>query len=88
MCLELGYCGANILLGTSLGTENGSWVIIMTSINYFYVAPGDASPGVGYSVGSGISDGKADPSHQFYSFGIVSGVLSRLSKRCTVRCPA
>lgn len=50
---------------------------------YFYVTPGDASPGVGYSVGSGISDGKANPSHQFYSFGIVSGVLSRLSKRCT-----
>ena len=52
MCLELGYRGAHILLGTALGTENGSWVIIMTSINYFYVAPGDASPGVGYSVGS------------------------------------
>ena len=83
MCLELGYRGANILLGTPLGTENGSWVIIMTSDQYFYVTPGDASPGVGYSVGSGISDGKANPSHQFYSFGIVSGVLSRLSKRCT-----
>ena len=74
MCLGLGYRGANILLGTSLGTENRFLGHYYDFDQLLLRAARRCVSWRGIFGRFGISDGKANPSHQFYSFGIVSGV--------------
>ena len=59
----------NILFGTPLKKENGSWVVYYNFDQYLYTTPTDSSQGIGIFGRFGISDGKANPFHQFYSFG-------------------
>jgi porin len=59
----------NILVGTPLETEDGSWVFYYNFDQYLYMKPGDSSQGIGIFGRFGISDGKANALHQFYSFG-------------------
>ena len=60
----------NILFGTPLQREDGSWVFYYNFDQYLYMKPGDSSQGVGIFGRFGISDGKANIFHQFYSFGL------------------
>jgi porin len=60
----------NILEGTPLRTDKGSWVIYYNFDQYMYTSPNDSSQGFGLFGRFGISDGRANPFHQFYSFGI------------------
>lgn len=60
----------NILFGTPLRTEDGSWAVYYNFDQYLY---GDsAKPGMAFGIFGrfGISDGKANSFEQFYSFGI------------------
>jgi porin len=59
----------NILLGTPLQTEDGSWAVYYNFDQYLYNKPGAPSEGIGIFGRIGISDGKANPFQQFYSFG-------------------
>jgi porin len=59
----------NILFGTPLNKEEGSWVVYYNFDQYLYTKPDDSSQGFGIFGRFGISDGKANPFHQFYSFG-------------------
>ncbi len=59
----------NVLLGTSLKKESGSWAFMYNFDQYFYQDKQDSTQGVGIFGRFGISDGKANPIHQFYSFG-------------------
>jgi len=59
----------NILVGTSLSKESGSWAFYYNFDQYLYQKKEDPSQGVGIFGRFGISDGKANPIHQFYSFG-------------------
>jgi porin len=59
----------NVLLGTSPKKESGSWGFMYNFDQYFYQENQDPSQGIGIFSRFGISDGKANPIHQFYSFG-------------------
>jgi porin len=59
----------NILFGTPLNKEEGSWVFYYNFDQYLYHEPGDSAQGFGIFGRFGISDGRANPFHQFYSFG-------------------
>jgi porin len=59
----------NVLLGTSPKKESGSWGFMYNFDQYFYQENQDPSQGIGIFGRFGISDGKANPIHQFYSFG-------------------
>jgi porin len=60
---------SNVLLGTSLKKESGSWAFMYNFDQYLYQENQDPSQGIGIFGRFGISDGKANPIHQFYSFG-------------------
>jgi len=60
---------SSILLGTSLKKESGSWAFMYNFDQYLYQETQDPSQGFGIFGRLGISDGKANPIHQFYSFG-------------------
>src|SRR6266550_1025233 len=60
---------SSVLLGTSLKKESGSWAFMYNFDQYFYQDKQDSTQGVGIFGRFGISDGKANPIHQFYSFG-------------------
>lgn len=59
----------NILLGTPLKKESGSWALMYNFDQYFYQNKQDPTQGVGVFGRIGFSDGKANPIAQFYSFG-------------------
>ncbi|HEU4340929.1 MAG TPA: carbohydrate porin [Candidatus Binatia bacterium] len=59
----------NALFDTSLKKESGSWVFMYNFDQYLYQEKEDSSQGVGIFGRFGISDGKANPIAQFYSFG-------------------
>jgi porin len=59
----------DILFGTPLRKESGSWGFMYNFDQYIYQKTEDASQGFGIFGRFGISDGKANPVHQFYSFG-------------------
>jgi porin len=59
----------SVLLGTSPRRESGSWGFMYNFDQYLYQEKEDPSQGVGIFGRVGISDGKANPIHQFYSFG-------------------
>ena len=60
----------NILFGTPLEKEKSSWAIYYNFDQYLYSDPNDPSQGIGIFGRFGISDGKANALHQFYSFGV------------------
>jgi len=60
---------SSALLGTSLKKESGSWAFYYNFDQYLYQKQEDASQGFGIFGRFGISDGKANPIDQFYSFG-------------------
>ncbi len=60
---------SNVLLGTSLKKESGSWAFLYNFDQYLYQDPRDPTQGVGLFGRFGISDGKANPIAQFYSIG-------------------
>src|SRR5262245_23164973 len=60
----------NILFGTPLKKDEGSWVVYYNFDQYLYQVPSDSSQGFGIFGRFGISDGKANAFHHFYSFGI------------------
>jgi porin len=59
----------SVLLGTSLKKESGSWAFMYNFDQYVYQKAEDPTQGFGIFGRFGISDGKANPVHQFYSFG-------------------
>jgi porin len=59
----------DILFGTPLRKESGSWGFMYNFDQYIYQKTEDASQGFGIFGRFGISDGKANPVHQFYGFG-------------------
>ena len=59
----------NVLLGTTPKKESGSWGFMYNFDQYFYQDKQDPTQGFGIFGRFGISDGKANPIHQFYSFG-------------------
>jgi porin len=59
----------NVLAGTSPRKESGSWAFTYNFDQYLYQEAQDSSQGFGIFGRIGISDGKANPIHQFYSFG-------------------
>jgi porin len=59
----------NVLLGTTFKKESGSWAFMYNFDQYFYQDKKDPTQGVGIFGRFGISDGKANPVAQFYSFG-------------------
>lgn len=60
----------NAVLGTALKKESGSWGFMYNFDQYFYQDKDDPTQGVGVFGRFGISDGKANPVAQFYSFGL------------------
>ncbi|MGH7847018.1 MAG: carbohydrate porin [Candidatus Binatia bacterium] len=60
----------NALFGTTLKKESGSWGFMYNFDQYFYQDKKDPTQGVGVFGRFGISDGKANPVAQFYSFGL------------------
>jgi len=60
----------NVLLGTTPKKESGSWAFMYNFDQYFYQDKQDFTQGVGIFGRFGISDGKANPVAQFYSFGL------------------
>jgi porin len=60
---------SNILVGTTVRKDSGSWGFMYNFDQYFYQDKQDPTQGVGVFGRFGISDGKANPVHQFYSFG-------------------
>jgi porin len=60
---------SSALLGTSLKRESGSWAFMYNFDQYVYQKAEDPTQGFGIFGRFGISDGKANPVHQFYSFG-------------------
>lgn len=59
----------NILAGTPLRKESGSWAFMYNFDQYLVQEETDPSQGFGIFGRFGISDGKANPVAQFYSFG-------------------
>ena len=59
----------NVLLGTTFKKEAGSWAFMYNFDQYFYQDKKDSTQGVGIFGRFGISEGKANPVAQFYSFG-------------------
>ena len=59
----------NVLLGTTVRKESGSWAFMYNFDQYFYQDKKDPTQGVGIFGRFGISDAKANPVAQFYSFG-------------------
>jgi porin len=59
----------NILVGTSVRKVSGSWGFMYNFDQYFYQDTKDPTQGIGVFGRFGISDGKANPVAQFYSFG-------------------
>jgi porin len=59
----------NILVETSPTKESGSWAFTYNFDQYLYEEAQDPAQGFGIFGRIGISDGKANPIHQFYSFG-------------------
>jgi len=59
----------NVLLGTPLEKESGSWAFMYNFDQYFYQDANDSTQGIGVFGRFGISDGKANPIAQFYSIG-------------------
>ncbi|MCH7914992.1 MAG: carbohydrate porin [Deltaproteobacteria bacterium] len=59
----------SILLGLPLRKESGSWAFYYNFDQYLYTEKDDPSQGFGIFGRFGISDGKANPIHQFYSVG-------------------
>lgn len=59
----------NVLVGTSPKKESGSWAFTYNFDQYLYQNAQDPSQGFGVFGRFGISDGKANPIHQFYSLG-------------------
>lgn len=59
----------NILFGTPLRKERGSWAFMYNFDQYLYQKKEDPSQGFGIFGRFGISDGKANPIAQFYNFG-------------------
>jgi porin len=53
-----------------LQKESSSWVAYYNFDQYVYVDKGDPSQGIGLFGRFGISDGKANPFHRFYSIGV------------------
>ena len=60
----------NILFGTPLKKESSSWAFYYNFDQYLYTEKEDPSQGVGIFGRFSISDGKANPFHQFYSIGV------------------
>jgi len=60
---------SNVLFGTSLKKESGSWAFMYNFDQYLCQEEQDSTQGFGIFGRFGISDGKANPIHQFYSFG-------------------
>ena len=60
---------SNAILGTPLREESGSWAFMYNFDQYLYQEKSDPSQGFGIFGRFGISDGKANPIAQFYSFG-------------------
>ena len=60
----------NILFGLPLKKESGSWAFNYNFDQYLYTEKDDPSQGFGIFGRFGISDGKANPFAQFYSFGL------------------
>jgi porin len=60
---------SNAILGTPLREESGSWAFMYNFDQYLYQERSDPSQGLGIFGRFGISDGKANPIAQFYSFG-------------------
>lgn len=59
----------NVLIGTTPTKESGSWAFMYNFDQYLYQDPRDPTQGIGIFGRFGISDGKANPVAQFYSFG-------------------
>ena len=59
----------NVLLGTPIRKVSGSWAFMYNFDQYFYQDSKDPTQGIGVFGRFGISDGKANPVAQFYSFG-------------------
>jgi len=59
----------NALFGTSLKKESGSWGLTYNFDQYVFQKKEDPTQGFGIFGRFGISDGKANPVAQFYSFG-------------------
>jgi porin len=59
----------NILRGTPLSTEDDSWAVYYNFDQYLYMRPGKVPQGFGIFGRLGISDGKANAFHRFYSIG-------------------
>jgi len=59
----------NILFGLPLKKESGSWAFSYNFDQYLFTEKDDPSQGFGIFGRFGISDGKANPIAQFYSFG-------------------
>jgi len=57
------------LFGTSLKKESGSWGLTYNFDQYVFQKKEDPTQGFGIFGRFGISDGKANPVAQFYSFG-------------------
>jgi porin len=55
----------DVLFGTPLRKESGSWGFMYNFDQYIYQKTEDASQGFGIFGRFGISDGKANPVHQF-----------------------
>ena len=60
---------SNVILGTPLRKESGSWAFMYNFDQYLYQEKSDPSQGFGIFGRFGISDGKANPIEQFYSIG-------------------
>jgi porin len=58
----------DVLFGTPLRKESGSWAFMYNLDQYFYQK--HPSQGIGIFARFGISDGKANPVHRFYSVGL------------------
>jgi porin len=59
----------HILVGTPVRRASGSWAFMYNFDQYFYQDTKDPTQGIGVFGRFGISDGKANPVAQFYSFG-------------------
>ena len=59
----------NAVIGTPLKKESGSWGFMYNFDQYFFQDRNDPTQGIGVFGRFGISDGKANPVAQFYSFG-------------------
>jgi porin len=60
----------DVLFGTPLREESGSWGFMYNFDQYIFQKTEDASQGFGIFGRFGISDGKANPVHRFYSMGL------------------